>query len=196
MQQAFINAFLYPSFTCMGKSLLPLTLGHLFILDIVKSPFAIGGDIGIDDLLTAIFICSNDWKSNVDYLNNQKEMAYQIALWSKQLYTKKLFHKKPSVNFEYELAIFRQYINYFSVFPRRWETEGMKKPSKLPWQVSVMFMLTPKWNEQDLWNMPITKVMALVACYETSQGDNNLASEAEAELLDKWALEDKGNDNG
>ena len=66
MNQAYINSYLHITPSTYGKKLSPLTVGHSLILDFISSPFFTGKPITEQDLKTALFFCSIDFKTGYE----------------------------------------------------------------------------------------------------------------------------------
>lgn len=64
MQSAFDNAVEPITGYALGFRLQPLTLGHLFVLHRIGSPFVRGGDPVAVDLTNAVFVCCQDWRKS------------------------------------------------------------------------------------------------------------------------------------
>jgi len=187
MQQAYINAFLKVCPKIYGRQLLPFSLGHCFLLDMLESPFIHGGKIVLDDLVLASFICSKSFEENIYLLENQNQFAVMVAEWGR-LGADNISSEKQPKPFEYqrELEIFQAYIGFYSVFPRR-TPETITAEQRIPWQVKLAWKLLGKFSEKEIYDMPLPKAITYyTACidWEILGGDKSLLSEGAIEFLE------------
>lgn len=68
-QQEFYVAHVPEPHRLLGVDLLPFSLGHLILLRRLESAFVTGGTPQMDDLVSAVFICSQTYSEAAEVLN-------------------------------------------------------------------------------------------------------------------------------
>jgi hypothetical protein len=114
MSQNYTSIFFPQRTTICGKTLLPLTIGHLLILEHFKLSYALEKQpkevviMDTDIILTILFLC-NTYKQNVELLNNHKKLKRLVWLskfknrW-KYKNTKEQLHKQLCDYFDSNLS--------------------------------------------------------------------------------------------
>lgn len=69
----------------LGLKLKPYSLGHSLLLERFGSPYAVGGRIGVEDLLFGVLVCSNTFEDNLALLDSQ-EMWSLVAKWRRKVF--------------------------------------------------------------------------------------------------------------
>lgn len=85
MDEKFYAAAIPEPYTILGCRLRPFSLGHLFILNRIESPFVVGSDTpDIGDFLTAILFCSNTYADGLALLDDDTMIA-KVYAWGQEL---------------------------------------------------------------------------------------------------------------
>lgn len=172
MQQVFATAIYHTEPTVLGKKLLPLSLGHVFALMAVESPYVCHGPKGLWDLSLAVAICSHTWEGNQRWFKSGKILA-DFKRWGKQC---------RKLNFVAEHWKFKTYFDHYTQFPERNHSEGMK-PSRHPWPLMVANSLVAKVGEERAWNMPLPLAVSYWSADAEMQGDDSLKSDRDKAMF-------------
>jgi hypothetical protein len=163
-----------------GVRLLPLSLMHSMTLDAMESPYSYMIQVDsarIEDLKTAVWICSRQWSELKHDMFECPDVASMLKSFSQF---------KPK-DFQTEKAVFDEYISDYMLTPAHGEAEKDHQFAiSAPWQFHHVRILCSEYNfsESQAWNMAINLAHCYVDCYAESQGDKTLMTgldEAKAE---------------
>lgn len=186
MDPIYQTAFVPPQPVVLGKRLLPLSLGHLVLLDGAESIFvsqkptrrATAGD-----LAAAVWICSQkagDLRMNV-------EAPDQAAMVKWGLDCRKF-------KFKAERTAFVDYITSSLRFPRAWYDDKSKTPVAA-WQFSIAGALIESGvTRAEVWDMPVSEALALYAAIQERNGLELMTAQEkkEVEAIEREAAEEEG----
>lgn len=65
----------------LGCALLPFSVGHNLLLERVQSPFAISGQINLQDLILAVKICERDYEAGEYLLAHGNTLGLRLFSW-------------------------------------------------------------------------------------------------------------------
>lgn len=165
--------------TVMGRKLNPFSLGHAYLLMALGSPYICdNGKPALRDLITAAWICSQDWDSARDQIVDGIP-AEEIQAWGKT---------QGDFALAAELAIFADYIGTYSQTPPRGDivmAEGVKKRRgwAVPWPLGVAWIIMERVSEDRAWSMPVPLALAYAAAAADCGGDASLLSEVEENAI-------------
>ena len=148
MNRHFAESFLNRADHCvLGLPLRPLSLWHMFNLEVAQSPYFIGGSFPTaKDLRLAVNICRTDFPRLPD-LSDRTFYRNWFKSWR--------------CKFLIETAKFNVYLDDFNALPQLWQPErgksGGREPTGLPWALAIVTGVcgSTGWSAEYVWNMPI-----------------------------------------
>lgn len=174
MQEAYQKAFLAVPPEVLGRQLLPFSLGHSLLLDIFESPFSRGGEITGEELIFAVWICTRPFRDALDQLQRQT-MVKECIRWGRKC-------RKLDLNVAAQR--FDDYVSESSVTPKRWEKPGAGGSARVPWQIAMFWNLCGSSVNEDLWDLPLGRVITYNAARLAQMGDESLMSEEELAVVE------------
>lgn len=166
-------------FRVFGRTLLPLTLGHLWALQLANSPFAASDrsgpptDIEPSDVLLAVWLCSipfDDAAARICDAQIIEDWARWGVSWA-----------EGAGDFVAEAAVFQEYLAYYLRAPRRFrKTDGGAPRMKTPWLLFIVSELLRHRQVQsraEAWKMTCCEAFAHFASICEAQGDESLWGE-------------------
>jgi hypothetical protein len=187
-------------FTLLGLDVLPLSLGHIVILNHIESPFVTGKIADLDDLALAVLICSLDFEKGCEAIADP-ELPKFLKQWSRQLtgmsglrrWLVKLRILKPfDVNWVQKIELFTKYLSAAMDLPAfQFEESETARVVECPFvqivkvklmselHISEADILDRSWN-RCLWDYVTLKVFA---------GDMEFVDEDEMADMQKQADE-------
>lgn len=162
----------------LGVSLLPLSLGHVWALLAFENGFAVSGKrADLSDLVMGAAICSREFDSILDLLNNPDRHIKEIAEWGRKTSKQNLVRQKRA---------FIRYLNDNCKTPERWKKSGeAQSQSRVPWPIKVAVGIMPLVGESRAWNMSITMAMSYWFGLQENAGDNSIVSDEEMVFVEK-----------
>lgn len=201
----FYRAFIPDSFCVLGKKLLPLSLGHLIILNRIGSPFVVQSDDPADvgDLGVAVWVCSRNYRDGCDFIaSDDKEST--LYKWGSRLRRNPLFFWcQRRINWEEAFAVFKDYIEQGTNCPvwgiEENEKRGSYQIDTSPYQIvrSELLHCTSMTDEEILdrpWSVCLWDFISIRAMegqlrmYDRHTVDDaqRKANEIQARLEAKW----------
>ena len=176
MQEVFRNAVYHAEPTVLNRRLLPLCLGHCYILMAAESPFAVDTKPTLFDLAFAAGICSRSFEDGEAWIKSPK-LADECVAWGKTC---------RKLTFSKESDAFRAYIRTFSAMPARFLPKSAK-PCLHPWPLFVAAHLIGCVHipEARAWNMPLPMAISLSSAFAETQGDKSLESEQDRQMIEE-----------
>lgn len=149
--------------TCLGVALLPLSIGHLMLLNRVASPFVTNEEEpSMDDLALAVFICGQDHNEAWQLIKSGKHEQI-LKAWAEDLTTEKkgLFRKKlKPINFYRELEVFREYFARSCSWPDFMaKKEGKDQGVPLLQKVKLFLLSETTLTEKEILSRPYALCM-------------------------------------
>lgn len=164
MQDVFRNAVYHREPVVLRRQLLPLCLGHCYILLAAESPVVTGGRVDLKALAFAVGVCSRTFEDAQAWIKSDTLVADCIA-WGKQY---------EQDNPAKDLAAFAEYKAEFDKFPNRFSKS--RSPCHHPWPLLVAVALAPAYSESRSWNMPLPLALSY---WSVLLGDDGLISDDE-----------------
>ncbi len=187
MDPVFANAFLLKQPPlCLGRRLLPLSLGHSLVLESINSPLlghtlspqpsALSPQPSPGDLAVAVYVCSQ-LATNLSRTLDFAQEAAQFRAWGE---------KTTLEDATSDLVLFRAYMGVYLEAPERWQPEARGAGPKAPWQYIVVNALRQhlKLSYDEAWNCPVNRALADYAALGEALGDDSLMSEEEKQASD------------
>ena len=177
MQIPYTYALLAVPPKVLGRQLLPLSLGHCWLLDTLQSPLIKGGKIELSDIVLATIICSHEWRIALDLIQYDKLEAKGIELGN-------------GVS-EADLPIAkRELLRYFDYYAKAPERSSSGNDGKMgtvvPWYFCIVVsLLRLNFSEEKAWSCEVGKAL----CYQTTaaymDGDKSILSDYEIEQINR-----------
>lgn len=178
MDHTYINAAASRggcSHQCLGLKLAPLTVGHLFLLLEINSPFVTGKRETFEDFLLAVFACS---------CRHDKSKA-NLRKWWAPLFFRMWGYLNRRRNFAEELLSFHDYLTEQMAVPTYKKREGASASSApIPYQLLAALMTEFGMSESEAMDMEVKHVHCLCAANAEMRGHVDTQSEDFKEL---WA---------
>ena len=147
---------------CLGLRLESLSLGHVFSLAEISSPFLQGGNATLVDLSDAVFICSQDFRRSE---RDSRKIWFPTFLktWAR---------KCAGMDFDLERAKFETYIASETDFPATKQSAFGQKEFGSPWwwRLLAIMMSTFHLPEDVALDMPVQKCALLYTAKGEADG--------------------------
>lgn len=106
--------------TILGLELLPLSAGHIILLNRIESPFVCGDPVEWEDLACAVFICSRTFEGAM------ASFAAMEALeeWATEWHRKLIVEQGPEIDFPKKVEEFNAYLKEGTKHPDYVATGG------------------------------------------------------------------------
>ena len=180
MQSAFILSHLARPKNVLGIDLVPLTLGHVYILYAVDSPFVTGEPYAKDDFIFAVYLCSRDWRESIGLIQLIDKTGLPDDDFVKWSNTLNLYDESAK---ESLADYFSDYLKSPERFQKGDGNSTIKSPRVFYTAISLMHYL--RLSEDQAWNMPVVKALSYLATMGEILGDTDLISDLEAQLINK-----------
>jgi len=173
MNRHFAESFLNrEDHRVLGLPLRPLSLWHMFNLEVAQSPYFTGGNFpSARDLRLAVNICRSVFPRLPDLSNKS-------LLWD--------WLKSWRCEFLIETTKFRAYLDDFNALPQLWQPERKQSSGReatgLPWSLAIVASVcgSTGWAEATVWNMPIGQAYWYHVAFAMQKGSSvDLLSEGE-----------------
>ena len=178
MDNPFLKAIFVQPRAVLGRELLPFSAYHAAALMLVDSPFMAGGNVELDDLVLATYICSMDSTDGPTHLFPELD-GDGLLEWGLSL---------GGFDLTEELEVFGAHMEDYLDFPELWQPSGEKgKASGIPWPVYCVTSVLQNMRgvtEYEAWNMPLAKLVAY-KCAIAEQNGSEVISEAQRNQI-KW----------
>lgn len=174
MDSQFLETVFHSPPVLLGRALKPFCCGHAVTLDALESPFVKGGTATLDDLISAIWVCSHSFEEiRSKFGGDRQAMLSECVDWGKSASDFDL----QSVN-----EGFQRYLVEGTRAPQRWKTKESKN-SRAPWALTVVtaLMREMKMSEAQAWNMPLPQALWYFASISEANGDKSLKTEEDRE---------------
>jgi len=166
----------------LGRRLKRLTLGHRYLLRIIKSPFLIyDGWISLTDLLFAVIICSYDYNEACLLIKDEKRFKKTLKRWYRLYSLFRFIYKllgvsEPSI--EERVKTFYDYLNSdnkpFYKFEEE-ETKSIECPEEL--FVKVYLQKHLGYSENEVMNKTWDECIWEVVLLQSMEGNLEMLDE-------------------
>lgn len=166
---------------CLGLTLEPLTVGHLFILLELQSPFITGDQETFEDFLIAVFVCAN----------THTQSRKNLKRWWCRLFFRVWGYANRKADIVTELLLFRAYLaEQMSVPVYRKDQSGQAPSAPVPYQVLASLMTEFCVSEADAMRMRVNHANCLCAAAAELRGTLQAQDESFRELWEYAAEQD------
>lgn len=182
MQEVFVNALYHEEPVVLRRRLLPLSLGHIYILLAVDSPYVLGGECSLFDLAFAVGVCTRTWEAGQEWLRSPRVFK-DAEKWG---------GKCRGMDMEAENKTFAAYMDDYTKMPERWEPKSDGKGSNSaqhPWPLIIATKLKDSVGESRAWNMCLPMALAYWSAAAELMGDKSLVSDADYEAIKQLEAE-------
>ena len=155
-----------PSPVVLGVRLVPYTVGHAILLQRLRSPYVLGGEITSSDLAEAVLVCS---QSPLESIKSIKSIWKDLALW---LWGKRI----QRMNLIVESDKFQLWLKEQSTAPEVLMEAGTKsKRPAMPWTERVLVgCLNIGIGPDDAVKMPLGDAERLILAHAEMMGQVQL----------------------
>jgi hypothetical protein len=184
MLPEYAQIFDQPNLNCFTKILKPLSLGHLFLLDSIKSPVLHEPEKAeLQDYLFAVWLCSFFHDEALQKINEeaQESILEEIRTWGEDCG----FNRLNTIE---QIKNFTEYLKFYLTFPKRWSETQSKKASASPWHLFLVLSLQKELGitEAEGWRMPTNKAFVYFSSIaEGYYGDDKLVTEEDEGFAEK-----------
>jgi hypothetical protein len=180
MRAAFDNALFCERPTILGRRLMPLSIGHVSILQAIESPLTSGGVIHEHDIAAAIAICS---KRFVDLCDVFCPKMFDDDILE---YAKLSEEERAKASFDF-FRYFREQTNA----PKHWQSKGSGGTSNCPWLWHLVRIMCQHYNmtPDAAWEIPFSRAICHYEAWAESQGDDSLVTDKQVALA-PWILKE------
>lgn len=179
---AFFNTAAESPPRVLRLRLRPLTLGHVYLLNCVESPFVIEDvEVSESDFFIAVFICSQPWPEAQKSLNSGW-LSWFVRIW-------KFFVRKKSM--VRQLTRFQAYLTEglrAPKFKRDLETDELQSPWF--WRLTAFLLSEMSMTHDAAMNCRVWQANALYAAYAEMKHDLKLISQRDQDLWEFACQED------
>ena len=183
MHSAYQKAFVLGPHRVMGFNLLPFSIGHAYLLDVLDCPWERPGEMTLADLAIAVRICAKDWAGGRRLIFRGGKGRWGLrALPS-------LLRGWPR-----EALKFAEYVNECCEVPGRWEQSSggsFENKLRMPWQLGIFRRLSaalPPSCWAEIWDLPICTAFVVDAAANVT--DSSLMSEEEEAVIEQLEMMD------
>jgi hypothetical protein len=172
MQKFYADAFFCRPPSVLNVQLLPCTLGHIYFLQAIESAFFKGTPVGIDDLVTAVWVCSRPFAQSVSEWQSGK--LFESA--------KEIGQRMGEYDLDAELVVFVDYISTYIESAPALNTGGSGKQCPIPWPMLLASRLMSVYgmSEAQAWDTPCNRAQAYNAAWRWDNiEDNSLLTDDE-----------------
>jgi hypothetical protein len=179
MLDAFRNYFSRNTTQVLGHELQPLTLGHVFVLDLIDSPYTHSSeDVSFPDICFTVWLLSKRF--------SDLEKAIKTATLSKlKKQTGRMVKGKTLPDFAKANSEIVKHINDAIQLPERIKSAGSKNRNiATPWALYINSILQKetKFSENEIWEMPIGKALAYYLSVSELNGDESIPTEKDIQI--------------
>lgn len=155
-----------PAPVVLGVRLVPYTVGHAILLQRLRSPYVLGGEITSSDLAEAVLVCS---QSPLESIKSIKSIWKDLALW---LWGKRI----QRMNLLAESDKFQLWLKEQSTAPEVLMEAGTKsKKPAMPWTERVLVgCLNIGIGPDDAVKMPLGDAERLILAHAEMMGQVQL----------------------
>ena len=155
-----------PAPVVLGVRLVPYTVGHAILLQRLRSPYVLGGEITSSDLAEAVLVCS---QSPLESIKSIKSILRDLALW---LWGKRI----QRMNLLAESDKFQLWLKEQSTAPEVLVESGSKsKRPAMPWPERVLVgCLNIGIGPDDAVRMPLGDAERLILAHAEMMGQVQL----------------------
>jgi len=175
VDQDFLASFFAVPPVLLGRKLKPFCCGHAVILASLESPFIVSGKVTPEELIVAVWVCSQTFEEGRDkILNGGDVLRVECEKWGGEI---------GGFDFSKAVVDFERYLTDYTKAPERWKTKASKE-ARAPWPLVVATTIMHEFpvSESDAWNMPLPKALwYFAACAEAFYGDESLVSQRDRE---------------
>jgi hypothetical protein len=184
-------------FQILGLRLLPLSLGRYRLMHRFGVAFVSDGErgAGIDDLILGVLICSMPCRQFLAW-SSSESFFRDVRKWSLSIYPKpwvgripfigKWWKRKHGFNFVEKLQLFANYIKTGSVMPLYWDTStgnGGRGGGHWANNIEVVLRSELNWTSEEIDELPLTKAFSDYLTYAEGQGQVQLMTPEEIEMI-------------
>jgi len=150
----------------LGKNLRGFSPFHILMLEAVSSPYIIGGKRDNDDLILAVYICSQGWADRYSIIRYDLKA---VKKWGRSV-------RKP--DFVVAHKDFLLYLQESWEMPGCWPEPGSSGIKANPaYHLATFGMRELKMTEQEAWDCPMARLVCYRACVSESEGGDPLITD-------------------
>jgi hypothetical protein len=184
MQQVYLNALWLKPPRVFGRQMLPLTLGHAYLLEAIESPCVMDAGLSTrQDCIAAAYLCSHPWRRACRLIPGiaAGRRKWRLVFWG---------GLNRRADWDRQCSRFMEYVRAYTVVPaRNQKTEKRDASPRVPWPLAVAYAAGARSFSDPLWDLPIPEVFAFHAAACAYAGDKSLKSEYELALDARFAEE-------
>jgi len=147
---------------CLGLRLEALSLGHVFSLAEISSPFLQGRSATLVDLSDAVFVCSQDWRKAA---RDSRKWWFRwfLRLWSR---------KCAAMDFDAEREKFEAYMAAETDFPATKQNTFAPTEYGSPWWWRLLAIMMSDFHlsEDEAMDAPVQKLVLLYTAKGEAEG--------------------------
>jgi len=188
IQTNYGNTLILKEFIVCGVRLMPLSLGHIILLEQIKNP-AVCDDIKLDTygdqathLFIALVICGMKYEQALETLNDSAKLDQTAKEFVANL--KLVMEKNKHWNLIYEFNKFKEYLAYFLDSMPEYESASEQddgKPSGNDWRTNIFIIFKKMGYVQDeILNMNMRRMFLEWAAFAETEGQIKILSKFEA----------------
>ena len=166
------------TFTICALELKPFSLGSYILLEQIDSPFLTdnpGAEVemisGLSQFLMCLLICSQTYEDNKVMLEDRILLDKTVKIFTASFL--KSMALEPHWNIYTKLALFKEYIKYFTdmpIFQKEQKTESV--PSGIDWKQNLFTIAKSEfgYKETEILNMPLKRLFYEWCSYAEKNG--------------------------
>lgn len=173
MDRVFSKALLIQPPRCLDRQLLPLTIGHAALLDVLESPFLNDAAPSLGDLVTAVYVCSLPFPEAKDRIQQRGRVTRECRAWGRSV--------GPRFNFEREARKFQGYVHDYVEGPDLFLSEPIKDrtPAAWTWGLVQCLMHFYGFDQNKAWNTVVCEAACLLAYASEMKGVGEIKTDAD-----------------
>jgi len=175
MNQFLKSLFLQPP-TVLGRQLKPFSAFHLAALTIINNPYAVGGKVEDNDLITAVHVCSHTFTDGWKVLNPDAEALEAIGEWGAE-------NSNASISEAHK--VLSEYLTEALDVPEVW-TDSNSQQSDIPLSFCVVATVIgsmPSISRVEAWDMAFAELIGY-RCAIAEQNGMEIVSARQRTLIE------------
>ena len=176
MDRAFVNALLATPPRVLGRQLLPLTLRHAGLLDVLQCPFLTGKPAGLSDLAVGVYVCSLPGAKALEQVRLGKVNPSELRAWVKR--------QGGALNHRAEAAAFREYVETYFTGPELFSS-SKRSSGESPagvWGMVQALMHLQHMTMEEAWETPVCAALCLLAHASEMVGGGEIVRDDEQDV--------------
>ena len=162
----------------LHKKLQDFTVGHAYLLEALESPFIAGGEVGVDDLVVAVLVCSMPFTKARKYLMQPPLLIARRATWWGW------WCRLRGLDVDASVEAFKDYVSAYTDMPEAWvDKSKQSKSSAVPFTIRLAWAMMAKMDEAQAWDCPMARALGYYSA-EAEYNGTEFVSEHQLKIIE------------